>query len=314
MNADPPRAHLVAAFAAIYIFWSGTFLAIRWAVAAIPPLVLIAARCVGGAVLIFAWLAWRGEIERTTAREWLTAAVAGAMLFVGCQASLAWAEQRVSSGDAALFMASDPLWLVLLTALWERRRPTLRVISALGIGMLAIAILTGGSLSGGALVSRLVLVGSGFAWAAGSLIARHGARPRSIVQSTAMQLLAGGIAVFLGSVMLGEPSGWSTAMLTSRSAIALAYLIVCGTVVGFGAYAWLLNVSTPAAVGSYAYVNPIGALLLGWMVGDGAPTFRTLIGAPLVVAAVVLSRPRRPASRSAHTRLKPPPATRSIDL
>jgi len=166
-------------------------------------------------------------------------------------------------------------------------------------------VLTGGRVHGGAFVSRVALIGAGFAWAAGSLVGRHGARPESTVQSTAMQLLAGGIAVLIGSALRGEPTAWSPAMLTPRSILALGYLIVCGTVLAFGAYTWLLRVSTPAAVGSYAYVNPVGALLLGWVVGDGRPTLRTLLAAPLVVAAVVMSRsPRGPSAKNVTSRRK----------
>lgn len=291
MSAVSRRAGVLAAFASIYVFWSGAFLAIRWAVEVIPPLLLIGLRCVGGATVLFGWLAWRGEIQHTTRREWLTAATAGALLFVGCHGALAWAEQRVPSGVAALYMTSIPLWLVALTAVCERRSPAVRVIAGVGLGVLGIVILTGGRAGDGALGARLVLIGGGFAWAAGSLVARHGVRPRSSIQSTAMQLLAGGIAVLVGSEILGEPATWAPAMLTPRSIMALGYLILCGTVLGFGAYTWLLRVSTPAAVGSYAYVNPVGALLLGWVLGDGALTLRTAIAAPLVVAAVVMSRP-----------------------
>ncbi len=305
MNAGPSRARVIAAFAAIYVLWSGSFLAIRWAVADIPPLLLIAVRCVGGASVLFVWLAWRGELERATRREWLSAAVAGAVLFVGCHGALAWAEQRVSSGEAALYMTSIPLWFVAFTAVRERRAPALRVMAGIGLGILGIVVLTGRRAGDGDLIARLALIGGGFAWAAGSLIARHGARPQSSVQFTAMQLLAGGIAMLAGSVILGEPTAWSPTMLTPRGIMALGYLIICGTVLGFGAYTWLLRVSTPAAVGSYAYVTPVGALLLGRAVGDGNLTFRTAIAAPLVVAAVVLSRP---AVRRTSTAVHAPPA------
>lgn len=305
MSAGPSRAGVIAAFAAIYVFWSGSFLAIRWAVADVPPFLVIGLRCLGGAAVLFAWLVWRGALQRATGREWLTAAIAGATLFVGCHGVLAWAERRVPSGEAALYMTSIPLWLVALTALRERRSPAIRMIAGVCLGILGIVILTGGQVRDGALVARLALIGAGFAWAAGSLVARDGARPPSSVQSTAMQLLAGGIAVLVASVVLGEPAAWSPAMLTTRSLMALGYLIICGTALGFGAYTWLLRVSSPAAVGTYAYVNPAGALLLGWLLGDGSPMLRTLIAAPLVVAAVVLSRsPLPPAAKNATSRWK----------
>ncbi len=286
------RARLIAAFAAIYVFWSGTFLAIRYAVAEVPPLLTITIRCVGGAAVLFAWLAWSGRLERPTAAEWRVAAAAGALLFVGCHGVLAWAEQRVSSGQAALFMTSIPLGLVLLDALRQRRSPSARVLAGLAIGTLGIGVLTYGTAgaSSGTLVDRVALVLSGFSWAAGSLLARHGARPASAAQSTAMQLAAGGAAVLLGSVLSGELAGWNPFQITPRAVAALVFLVLCGTVLAFAAYTWLLRVTTPAAVGSYAFVNPLIALGLAWAVGDEAASGRTLLAAALVIGAVALTR------------------------
>ncbi|HEU5303840.1 MAG TPA: EamA family transporter, partial [Gemmatimonadales bacterium] len=197
-GVEPPasRAGLIAAFAAVYLFWGGTFLAIRYAVVDVPPLLTIAIRCLGGTALLYAWLAWRGGLERVTGDQWLTSAIAGAFLFVGCHGVLAWAEQRVSSGQAALFMTAIPLWLVLLTSARERRFPSGTVIAGLVLGTLGVALLARGNGSwSGTLLDRLALVGSGLAWAVGSVIARDGPRPSSAAQSTAMQLGAGGATV-----------------------------------------------------------------------------------------------------------------------
>jgi len=285
------RAKRIAAFAAVYLFWGGTFLAIRYAVAEVPPLLTIAIRCSGGALILFAWLALRGQLERTTAAQWRVAAVAGVLLFIGCHCVMAWAEQRVPSGQAALLTTTITLWLVLLNAFRERRPPAARVLVGLGLGVLGVAVLTHGTGSGsGTLIDRLALAGSGIFWATGSLIARHGARPESAAQSTAMQLAAGAVAVLSASVAAGELSGWTPAQMTPRAVAALAFLVVCGTVLGFGAYTWLLRVTTPAAVGTYAFVNPVIALLLAWRVGDGTMSGKVLIAAALVIGAVVLTR------------------------
>ena len=283
------RARLIAAFAAIYVFWGGTFLAIRYAVAEVPPLLTIAIRCLGGAALLYAWLAGRGRLARSTAAEWRVAAVAGALLFVGCHGVLAWAEQRVSSGQAALFMTSIPLGLVILDTFRRRRLPPSRVLAGLAIGTLGIAVLTSGS-SSGTLLDRVALVLSGFSWAAGSLVARHGARPASAAQSTAMQLAAGGAAVLAASLAAGELAGWNPLQTSPRAVASLVFLVLFGTVVAFAAYTWLLRVTTPAAVGSYAFVNPVIALGLAWAVGDETMSGRTLVAAALVVGAVVLTR------------------------
>jgi drug/metabolite transporter (DMT)-like permease len=283
------RVAIIAAFAAIYLFWGGTFLAIRYAVAEIPPLLTIGIRCVGGALVLYAWLLWRGGLERATRSQWLTSAIAGAFLFVGCHGVLAWAEQRVSSGQAALFATSIPLWLVLLTSLRDRRTPSRAVIAGLGLGTLGVALLARGNGEwSGTLLDRLALIGSGLSWAIGSVIGRDGARPASAAQSTAMQLAAGAVAVLALSLGTGELATWNPAEVTGRGAISVAYLVIAGTVLGFGAYSWLLQVSTPAAVGTYAFVNPVVALALAWAVGDEPFSVRTVLAAVIVLGAVVL--------------------------
>lgn len=288
-EASASRLGIVAAFAAIYLFWGGTFLAIRYAVAEVPPLLTIGTRCVGGALVLYAWLLWRGGLERTTPKQWLTAAIAGAFLFVGCHGVLAWAEQRVSSGQAALFATSIPLWLVLLTSLNERRTPPKTVIAGLALGTLGVALLARGNGQwSGTLLDRLALVGGGLSWAVGSVIARDGARPESATQSTAMQLAAGAVAVLLLSLSTGEFAALNLAEITGRGALSIAYLVIAGTVLGFGAYTWLLQVTTPAAVGTYAFVNPIVALALAWAVGDEPFSLRTVLAAAIVLGAVVL--------------------------
>ena len=283
------RPGVVAAFAAIYLFWGGTFLAIRYAVAEVPPLFTIAIRCAGGAALLYAWLLWRGGLERPTRKQWLTSAVAGAFLFVGCHGVLAWAEQRVSSGQAALFMTAIPLWLVLLTSVRERRVPSRFVIAGLVLGTVGVALLArGNGIWSGTVTDRVALIGSCLAWAIGSVIARDGARPASAAQSTAMQLAAGGAAVLALSLASGELAGWNPQQVTQRGVLSLAFLILAGTVLGFGAYTWLLRVTTPAAVGTYAFVNPVVALALAWAVGDEPFSIRTIAAAAIVVGAVLL--------------------------
>lgn len=290
MPAPAPLPRL-AAFAAIYVFWGGTYLALRYAVADLPPLLTIAIRCAGGAAVLLAWLALRGRLEPSTRPQWLVAGAAGALLFLGCHGVLAWAEQRVSSGQAALFLTAIPLWLVTLDALREGRVPATRVVAGLTVGVAGVALLTGGAGTwSGSAVDRAALILAALSWAVGSLLARHAARPASAAQATAMQLAAGAAVVSVASVAAGELATWSPALVTPRALGALAFLILGGTVLGFGAYTWLLRVSTPVAVGSYAFVNPVIALALAWAVGDEPFSRRTLIAAALVLGAVVLTR------------------------
>jgi drug/metabolite transporter (DMT)-like permease len=284
------RARLIAAFAAIYVFWGGTFLAIRYAVAEVPPLLTIGIRCAGGAAILFLWLAARGQLERTTKAQWKVAGIAGVLLFLGCHGVLAWAEQRVTSGQAALLLTAIAPALVLLSAFRERRFPSGRVLLGIGLGIVGIGVLTYGSGGEASLADQLFLVLSDFSWAAGSLVALHGARPRSALQSTAMQLAAGAVWVLAASAITGEIGGWSPAQVTARGWLSIAFLVVCGTVLAFAAYTWLLQVTTPAAVGTYAFVNPMIALALAWAVGDETPNVRALIAAAFVLGAVFLAR------------------------
>jgi drug/metabolite transporter (DMT)-like permease len=288
-DEHPPRLKLIAAFLAIYVFWGASFLAVRYAVADVPPLLTMGFRCSGGALILFTWLRLRGEASPTHWAEWQTAAIAGALLFIVCHGLLAWAEQRVSSGTASLFMTGIPLWVVVLNAVRERRPPSGRVILALALGVTGVAVLTGGAGLAGRTIDQVALLVSAFGWAAGSLVGRHGARPRSAIQSTAMQLTAGAVWLLTASLVSGELAGWSPSQITLRGALSLGFLVTCGTAIGFGAYTWLLRVTRPAVATSYAFVNPVVALTLGWAVGDDVITGRTFVAAVLVISAVILT-------------------------
>ena len=294
----PSRPAVVAAFASIYLFWGATFLGIRWAVADVPPLLTIAIRCLGGGALLVVWLRVRGEWVPSSRRGWATAGVAGTFLFLACHSVMASVEQRVSSGETALLMTAIPLWLVLLDALRRRAMPPPAVILGLGVGASGVAILTGAAaFSGGQTADRIALVLCALGWAVGSLVARDGDRPASAVQATAMQLLCGGVVVTVVGALSSERARWATAQLTPRAGAALIFLVVCGTALGMASYTWLMRVASPAAVGTYAFVNPVIALLLGRAVGDDQLSPRTLVAAILVVAAIVLiqratTRPR----------------------
>lgn len=266
-----------------------TFLALRYAVQEVPPLVTIACRCVGGALVLYAWLAFRRELERPTKRQWVTSAIAGVLLFVGGHGVLAWAEQRVASGQAALFMTSTPLLLVFITSLRDRRMPPAAVLVGLGLGVLGVSLLVRGNGEwSGTLLDRLALLGSGLSWALGSIVARDGARPSSAIQSTAMQLATGGLAVVTLAAITGELSSWNPAEVSLRGALSILFMMMAGTVLGFGAYTWLLQVTTPAAVGTFAFINPIVALCLAWAVGDEPFSVRTVLAGAVVLGAVIL--------------------------
>jgi len=302
---------VVAAFATLYLFWGATFLAIRWAVADIPPMLMIALRCGAGGALLVLWLRVRGEWVRSSLRAWATSAIAGTLLFLGCHAVMASVEQRVTSGETALLMTSIPLWLVLLDSLRKRSAPAPLVVLGLLVGAVGVAVLTGtAAFSGGRAWDRIALVVCALSWAAGSLVARDGTRPPSAVQATAMQLLTGGLVVALVGALSPEGARWATARLTPRAGAALAFLVVCGTALGMASYTWLLRVVSPAAAGTWGFVSPVIALLLGRAVGDDQLSPRTLVAAALVVSAVVLIQ--RGAARRVPARPTTIPETQTV--
>jgi drug/metabolite transporter (DMT)-like permease len=295
----PTRPTLVAAFAAIYLFWGATFLTIRWAVAEVPPMLTIALRCGAGGALLLLWLAFRGEWVRPSVRSWAIAGVAGTLLFLGCHSVMATVEQRVSSGETALLMTSIPLWMVLVESIRKRTAPPPLVVLGLLSGAAGVALLTGGAvLSGGSAGDRLALVLCALAWAVGSLVARDGERPASAVQATAMQLLAGALVVTVAGALSPERARWAAVHLTPRAAGSLVFLVVCGTALGMASYTSLMRVASPAAVGTYAFVNPVIALLLGRAVGDDQLGPRSLAAAALVVTGVVLIQQAAARSRA----------------
>lgn len=282
------RTRIAGAFAIIYLVWGVTFLAIRLVVAEIPPLATVAIRCAAGALILFVWLAARRRLEPTTGRQWVAAGASGFLLFLAAHSVLAWAEINLPSSQAALLLTAIPAWLVILEALRVRELPSRRILLGLLVGTGGVALLTAGHVDGGGTVERIALIFSALAWAAGSLVARHSARPASVAQSTAMQLAAGAVVVSVASLATGELASWNASATSARAFGALGFLVLGGTVAGFGAYTWLLRVVTPAAVGTYAFVNPVIALGLAWLVGDDTPSRLTAMAAVLVLSAVVL--------------------------
>jgi drug/metabolite transporter (DMT)-like permease len=289
---DASRAKLIAAFAAVYIIWGSTYLAIRFAIETLPPFLMAGVRFVIAGGLLFGWALLRGAKWPEPA-HWVGAAVVGTLLLLGGNGAVVWAEQHVPSGVAALLVAIVPCWLVLLD--WLRPggpRPTGRVIAGLLLGLAGVALLVGpASLMGAGRIDplgALVLVIGSFSWAAGSIYSRQRRLPQRPLLATGMQMLAGGVALILAGLVAGEPARlvWSTMSL--KSVLALAYLIVFGAIIGYSAYVWLLRASTPARVGTYAYVNPVVAVILGWALAGEVLTIRMLLAAAVIVSGVVL--------------------------
>ena len=287
--SHPSRGAVVAAFAAIYLLWGSTYLAIRFAVETIPAFLMAGTRHLAAGAILYAWARARGA-ARPTLRNWKAAAAIGALLLLGGNGLVSWAETRMASGPAALIVASVPLWMVALSAAAARRRPAVPVFAGLALGLAGIAVLVLPHRNGGAvpLLPAGALVVAALSWSVGSLESRRAPLPKETLLATAMEALAGGAILWAVGLAFGEGAALHLNAVTFRSAAALAYLIVFGSVLGFSAYVWLLKVTAPERVSTYAFVNPIVAVTLGVLLGGEDLTLRIALAAAAVVAAVSL--------------------------
>jgi drug/metabolite transporter (DMT)-like permease len=275
----------VLAYAAIYLIWGSTFLAIRIAVESIPPLLMMGVRCVAAGVLLVGWSTLRGE--RASAQAWGHATVAGALMFGCAYGALAWAEQRIPSGVAALVVATLPLWVTALEWAHRGARPSLRALAgvAIGFGGVALLVMRGTGAPLALLPVGVVALGEG-AWAVGSLYARPPRLPKPVALNAGMPLLTGGVLLILTSWLGRELQTFHLRDVSTASVAALGYLVIFGSIVAFSAYAWLMQVSAPWRVGTHAYVNPLIAVALGAAVA-GEPLTAALVASAVVIAGSV---------------------------
>jgi drug/metabolite transporter (DMT)-like permease len=287
----PSMLAVVAAYAAVYVLWGSTYLGIKFSMETLPPFFTQGVRYFLAGVVLFAWARLRGE-ALPTRHEWAGAAITGAALFVGGTGALVWAEHFIPSGVAALVVATEPMSFVLLEAMRRRRRPHGVVLAGLALGTAGLLVLVEpGTFFGGErfhLVACLVLVAGTFAWAWGSLYSRGSRLPASPIMATAATLLTGGALLALLGVLSGELGRFDPAAVSTRSIVATLYLVVFGSLVGFSAYLWLLRVETASRVSTYAYVNPIVAVFLGWALAGETLSPRVLVAAVIIVSAVAL--------------------------
>jgi drug/metabolite transporter (DMT)-like permease len=280
------------AFAAIYFIWGSTYLSIRIAVETMPPFLMAGVRFVIAGAILYGLARARGD-SGPVRIHWRSAFIIGGLLLLGGNGGVTFALQTVPTGTAALLVAMIPLWMVLIN--WLRpggTRPTKRVFVGLGLGFAGITILIGPqNLAGGGQIpvaGALIIVLATLAWATGSLYSRSANMPDSPFVSTAMEMLAGGALLLLAGSAAGEWSTLDVTQISLRSLIALIYLIFMGSIIAFTAYIWLLQVSTPARVSTYAFVNPVVAVFLGWAILDEALTANTLIAAAVIISGVAL--------------------------
>jgi len=287
-----PTWMTLSAFAIIYFVWGSTFLAIRVGVHEVPPLLFAAMRFLTAGILLFGWTMLRKE-KAPSGRQWISVSVLAFLIFVVDYGLLFWAEQRVASGIAAVMMAVIPAFMALFEIIFLRtQRLTVRLCAALLIGFAGVAVLMSHSFNLGSAaidtVGAVALIVASISWAIASVLSRKLRLPQSKVVSSGAQMLAGGAMLTLGAAALGEFRNLHPEMISARAWFSLVYLIVAGSIIGFTAYVWLIHHESPTKVGTYAYVNPVVAVLLGYFLAGESLGPRTIVGTLFILISVVL--------------------------
>lgn len=289
-NRKASPAAIWTALVAVWIVWGSTYFAIRVGVRTIPPMMMASARfLVAGGLLLLILRLRRGSWERPRLVHWRSATIIGTLLLLGGNGLVTWAEQKVPSGIASLLIATVPLWLAIGDRLAFRQRLSWMAALGLAIGFAGLGLLVLQSGTGGIDPSGAVaLVTASLLWATGSLYSRRAPLPSRPLQGAAMEMLAGGVVIGLVSLVSGELRGFELSQVSGESAFGLLYLVVFGSWVGFTAYIWLLQHASVSMVGTYAYVNPVVAVLLGAVFLNEVITGRTLLAGVVIVVGVAL--------------------------
>ena len=279
------------ALAVVYVIWGSTYLAIRESILTIPPLLMAGVRFLiaGGLLYPVAIRLGDREADRPTWPQWRSAMVIGTLLLLVGNGGVVLAERTVPSGVVALIVATVPVWMALIDRVFFGQRLAARAMAGLALGFGGLALLIGGP-GGGHLDARglAIAVIAPIGWAAGSMYARRATLPARPLVGTAMEMLCGGVVLSLAAAVHGEFAHLHLADVSLTSALGLGYLIVFGSWGGFVAYVWLLRVAPVSLVGTYAYVNPVVAVFLGWLILDEAISGRTVLAAGIIVSAVAL--------------------------
>lgn len=288
-------ALLIAAFAAVYIFWGSTYLAIKYAIETLPPFLMAGSRFLFAGSILYLWARFSKDYEKPSWKHWRTSFIVGTLLLLGGNGGVVLAQHYISSSLAALLVATEPFWIVLLGWLWLKgARPNWKVALGLLIGFLGVYLLIGGQSEAAAgdagkqILGAFFVIAGAFSWALGSMYGLRATTPKSSALTAGMQMLSGGAVLTLVGFIKGEWTTFNVAEVSANSWFAVAYLIVFGSLIGFTAYSWLLKNAQPAMVATYAYVNPVIAVFLGWLIAGESFTGQMLIGATIIVGSVVL--------------------------
>ncbi len=284
------------AFAMVYLFWGSTFLGVRYAVETIPPLLAVGARQILAGIILFPLALLRNK-EKPALRHWLSGALVGGLLIAGGNGSIAWAESRQTPTNiTAILVATVPLFMAILD--WLRpggTKPTARIIVALAVGLAGVGLLVSPSdpflhtaTDAVSPICAVVLFAGSICWAIGSISSRHLKLPRSPLLGTSIFAITGGAIVSLLGLALGEGKQLNFYHVSTQSLLATLYLAIFGSIVGLSAYTYLLRVAPAARVATYAYVNPVVAVILGWWLAGESLTARMIVAAAIILSAVAL--------------------------
>jgi drug/metabolite transporter (DMT)-like permease len=289
-------AVLIAAFAAVYIFWGSTYLAIKYAIETLPPFLMAGSRFVFAGAILMVWARFAKDYEKPKAAHWKTSFIVGTLLLLGGNGGVVFAEYYISSSLAALLIATEPFWIVLLSWLWLKgTRPNLKTILGIAVGFFGVWLLINGqttsetsNIGSMQFFGTIAVMLAALSWATGSIYGLRAPVPKSSLLTAGMQMFSGGLVLLVVSLLSGEMFRFDIAQVSANSIIGVLYLIVIGSLIGFTAYSWLLKNAQPAMVATYAYVNPIVAVFLGWLIAGESFTGQMLVGATVIVGSVVL--------------------------
>ena len=278
----------LVALLAVYLVWGSTYLAILWAIETLPTFVMASTRFLVAGSLLYAWGRFRGGAAPEK-KHLVPAFVIGGLLLLGGNGLVVWAEHRIPSGITALLIATEPLWIAILLPFFKAgKRPSMRTFVGIASGLGGVAVLVAGRGFGGTVdpLGVIAVIAASGSWAAGSLYTLRATTPSSPFIASGIQMLAGGILLGGAGLVSGEWQSFDPSQVSTRSLLALAYLIVFGSIVAFTAYSYLLRNAPPTVVSTYAFVNPIVAVLLGWLVANEALSGRVVLAGLFILGAL----------------------------
>ncbi|MGI9055381.1 MAG: EamA family transporter [Pyrinomonadaceae bacterium] len=286
---------LLAAFAAVYIFWGSTYLAIKYAIETLPPFLMAGGRFVIAGGILFLIARFSKDYEKPKFEHWKTSFIVGTLLLLGGNGGVVFAEKYISSSLAALLVATEPFWIVLLSWLWlKKSHPDLKVVAGIALGFFGVWLLISGQMETAAssdsmqFLASVAIIAAAMSWALGSIYGLRAPVPKSSILTAGMQMFSGGLVLLFVSLITGEMFRFDIAQVSNASIFGVIYLIIFGSLIGFTAYSWLLKNAQPAMVSTYAYINPVIAVFLGWLIAGESFTSQMLVGATIIVGSVAL--------------------------